>query len=655
MTTTNDAKQIWQPSQDQINNANVTSLINLINESWGNSLRNYTDLHRFSIDETEKFWASFWDFSDVIAETRGGTILRNASKMPEAEWFPDAQLNYAENLLRRRNDAEAIVFWGEDRVKCRLTCADLYDQVSVVKQALEDAGVTSGDRVVGYLPNMPEAIIAMLAAVSLGAIWSSCSPDFGIHGVLDRFGQIKPKVIFAVDGYFYNGKEHDCLKKLATITTGLPTVEKIIVVEYQNSNPDLSVIKNAVGWNNFSKDFTPADIIFKQLPFNHPLFIMYSSGTTGAPKCIVHGHGGSLLQLTKEHLMQANVKPGDRYAYFTTCGWMMWNWLTAILSCKATVILYDGSPFFPDGNRLFDFVDAENITHFGTSAKFIDAVSKAGLKPKETHNLTSLKMILSTGSPLVNESFSFVYKHIKEDLHLASISGGTDIMGCFVSGNPTGSVWKGEIQGPSLGMDSDVFDNEGTALASGKGDLVCKTPFPSLPIYFWNDPDGSVYRKAYFDRFTNIWHHGDYAEWTSHGGMIIYGRSDATLNPGGVRIGTAEIYRQVEALDEVVEGIVVGQEWDFDTRIVLFVVLRPEKTLEGALVEKIKAQIRANCSPRHVPQKVIQVADIPRTRSGKITELAVRDIIHGRAITNREALANPEALDLYKDIAELRN
>jgi acetoacetyl-CoA synthetase len=655
MTTANNAAPIWHPSKNKIDHANVTALINLINKKWGAKLFNYNDLHHFSINEMEKFWVSFWDFSGVIAETRGDVVLANKDKMPGAEWFPEARLNYAQNLLRRRGDADAMVFWGEDRVTRKLSCDDLYNQVSAVKQALEKAGVVSGTRVVGYLPNMPEAIIAMLATTSIGAIWSSCSPDFGIQGVLDRFGQIKPKVIFAVDGYFYNGKEHDCLEKLSAIIDGLPTVEKIVVVEYRNADPEITSIRDSISWNNFSKDFVPKNITFAQLPFSHPLFIMYSSGTTGAPKCIVHGHGGSLFQLTKEHLLQADVKPGDRYAYFTTCGWMMWNWLTAVLACEATLLLYDGSPFYPDGNRLFDFVDAEDITHFGTSAKFINAVSKAGLKPKETHKLKSLKAVLSTGSPLVAESYNFVYEHIKEDLHLASVSGGTDIMGCFVSGNPTGPVWRGEIQVPSLGMACDVFDADGNAMASGKGDLVCKAPFPSLPVSFWNDTDGSVYRKAYFVQFPNIWRQGDYAEWTSHGGMTIYGRSDATLNPGGVRIGTAEIYRQVESLDDVIEGIVVGQEWDDDTRIVLFVVLRPEKKLDTALIEKIKNQIRANCTPRHVPRKVIQVADIPRTRSGKITELAVRDIIHGREITNREALANPEALDLYKDIEELQN
>jgi acetoacetyl-CoA synthetase len=646
---------IWQPSQDRIDSANITALITAINKTWGANITDYASLHRYSIDEMEKFWSSFWDFSGVISQTKGDKVLVNRDKMPGAEWFPEARLNYAENLLRRRDDHDALVFWGEDRVKRRLSSAQLYDEVTRVKQALEAAGVTSGDRVVGYLPNMPEAIIAMLAAVSLGAIWSSCSPDFGIQGVLDRFGQIEPKVIFAVDGYFYNGKEHDCLEKLETIMDGLPTVEKTVVVGYLNSDADITAIKNGISWSDFSETFQPTDITFQQLPFNHPLFIMYSSGTTGAPKCIVHGHGGSLLQLTKEHLLQANVKKGDRYAYFTTCGWMMWNWLTAVLACEATVLLYDGSPFYPDGNRLFDFADAEGITHFGTSAKFIDAVKKAGLKPKSSHKLSALKAILSTGSPLVAESFDFVYADIKQDLHLASVSGGTDIMGCFVSGNTTGPVWRGEIQGPSLGMATDVFDADGNHMPHGKGDLVCTAPFPSLPVEFWNDAENSIYRRAYFEEFPNTWHHGDYAEWTEHGGMTIYGRSDATLNPGGVRIGTAEIYCQVESLDEVVEGIVVGQEWDDDTRIVLFVVLRPEKKLDDELIEKIKNQIRANCTPRHVPRKVVQVADIPRTRSGKITELAVRDIIHGRAITNREALANPEALDLYKDLEELQD
>jgi acetoacetyl-CoA synthetase len=518
---------------------------------------------------------------------------------------------------------------------------------------LKAAGVGPGDRIGAFMPNMPEAMIAMLAAASLGAVWSSCSPDFGIQGVLDRFGQIAPKVLFTADGYFYNGRAFDSLEKVSGILDRLPSVERVVVVPYTTETPKLEGVRGAVVLEEFLAPYSAREIDFQPFPFNHPLYILYSSGTTGAPKCIVHGAGGALIKHLKEHLLHGDLKPGDRLFYFTTCGWMMWNWLASALATEATILLYDGSPFHPDGNVLFDFAEATGMTTLGTSAKFIDVLMKAGLAPAETHDLSSLKIILSTGSPLSPQGFEYVHEKIKADVHLASMSGGTDLIGCFVGGNPLEPVWRGEIQGPMLGMDVRVYDEAGQAVVGEQGELVCATAFPSLPLEFWNDEGGAKYHEAYFDFYPDTWRHGDWVEITGHGGMIIHGRSDATLNPGGVRIGTAEIYRQVEALDEVLEGLVVGQEWDDDTRVVLFVILREGLVLDDDLAARIRRRIRENASPRHVPAKVIQVADIPRTVNGKITELAVRQVIHGRPVKNREALANPEALELYKDLAEL--
>jgi acetoacetyl-CoA synthetase len=613
--------------------------------------KDYAELHRWSVEHCEDFWELLWKFAEVRGE-RGLRRLINGERMPGATWFPEGRLNFADNLLRERDATLAISFWGEDRVKRQLSRRQLYDLVSRLAQALAAAGVKKGDRVAGYLPNLPESVAAMLASASLGAVWSSCSPDFGVQGVLDRFGQIAPKVLFCADGYLYNGKEFDSQDKVREILAQLPSVERCVVLPYLNARPTAGI-----GLEEFVAPYAPAPIAFVQVEFNHPLYILYSSGTTGVPKCIVHGTGGTLLQHLKEHRLHSDVQPGDRLFYYTTLGWMMWNWLASGLASGAALLLYDGSPFVQRGRILFDMADAEGMTHFGTSAKYLDAIAKISLRPKETHKLERLRAVLSTGSPLVAEGFDYVYRDIKDDVCLSSISGGTDIVSCFVLGNPMLPVWRGEIQCKGLGLAVEVFDDEGRSLEAGKGELVCTRPFPSMPIGFWNDPDGSRYRAAYFEKYPNVWRHGDWCEITGHGGIVIYGRSDAVLNPGGVRIGTAEIYRQVERLDEVVESLVVGQDWPpdkpDDVRVVLFVKLREGLQLEDALVAKIKKQIRDNTTPRHVPDKVLQVGDIPRTKSGKIVELAVRDVLHGRPVKNVEALANPEALEHFRGRREL--
>ena len=644
---------LWKPDENRIRNTNLTSFINDVEKDWNIQLGNFEKLYDFSIKEQDKFWISLINFTDLIAETWGNTVQKNPGCMPGTKFFPNAQLNFAENLLRRRDNHDAIVFNGENRVFYRLTYADLYNQVSKLRQALISHGLSPGDRVAGYLPNIPEAVIAMLATTSIGAVWSSCSPDFGTQGVLERFGQIKPKIFFAAEGYYYNGKSHDCLGKIGEILQKLPSVIKTIIISYTCKDPKIDNINNAIMLGDMINQYTPVEIQFEHFNFNHPLYIMYSSGTTGAPKCIVHSAGGTLLQHVKEHQLHCDIKKNDRVFYFTTCGWMMWNWLVTALASKATLILYDGSPFFPNGNTLFDFADTEKITLFGTSAKFIDTIIKEKLDPISSHSLDSIRVICSTGSPLAPEAFNWVYKHIKKDVHLASIAGGTDLLGCFMLGNPTGPVWKGEIQTRALAMAVEVFDNHGKSINQEKGELVCTLPFPSMPIEFYGDVDGSKYRNAYFERFNNTWCHGDYVEITKHGGIIIYGRSDATLNPGGVRIGTAEIYREVERLEQIIESVVVGQEWKEDIRIVLFVILNKGLRLSEELTNLIKYEIRKNCTPRHTPSKIIQVTDIPRTKSGKITELAVREIIHGREVKNKEALANPKSLELFHNLPEL--
>ena len=648
------AEMLWQPSPERIADANLTRFAALVRERHGLNAGDYAALHRWSIDDRAAFWSAVWDYGEVIGDRGDGPVLVDGDRMPGAKWFPGARLNFAENLLRRRDDAPAILFRGEDRVRYSLSFCQLHDAVSTVAQGLRAAGVATGDRVAGYMPNMPETVVAMLATTSIGAIWSSASPDFGVQGVVDRFGQIAPKVLFSADGYFYGGKRFDSIGRLGPIAAQVPSIERIVVVPYTTAAPDLSAVEKAVTLDEFTAGRTPTGIEFERLAFDHPLYIMYSSGTTGAPKCIVHGAGGTLLQHLKELALHSDVKRGKRLLYFTTCGWMMWNWQVSALACEATLALYDGSPFHPDGNALFDYVAEEGIETFGTSAKYIDAVKKAGLAPAKTHDLSTLGAILSTGSPLVPESFDFVYESIKADVCLSSISGGTDIISCFVVGNPAAPVHRGEIQCLGLGLDVHAFDDDGRSVVGEKGELVCTRAFPSMPVGFWNDPDGRKYHDAYFARFDNVWCHGDYVEITERGGVIIYGRSDAVLNPGGVRIGTAEIYRQVEQLEEVVEALVIGQQWEGDVRVVLFVILRGGRTLDEALESQIRAHIRANATPRHVPARIVQVTDIPRTRSGKITELAVRDVVHGREVKNKEALANPEALDQFADRPELQ-
>ncbi|MCO6389736.1 acetoacetate--CoA ligase [Aliihoeflea aestuarii] len=651
---TNNAP-LWSPSPQSLETAPITAFARQAARIAGRDLSDYDALHAWSVEDREAFWTLVWDYCGIKGE-KGARILADGDRMPGAQFFPDARINFAENLLSRTGPDDALVFRGEDKVERRLSWDELHGLVSRLQQLFRSRGVVAGDRIAAMMPNMPETIAAMLAAASLGAIWSSCSPDFGEQGVLDRFGQIEPKLFITVDGYWYNGKAIDVSEKVSAVLEKLPGVDRAFIVDYLGKAADTAAKSGrAEAMDAAIAAFEPGEVTFERLPFAHPLYILFSSGTTGIPKCIVHSAGGTLLQHVKEQQLHGGIVEGDRVFYFTTCGWMMWNWLVSGLASGATLLLYDGSPFYPDGNVLFDYADAEKMTFLGTSAKFIDAVRKSGLEPKKTHDLASVRVIGSTGSPLAPESFRFVYDGIKEDVHLASMSGGTDIVACFVGAVPTKPVWIGEIQGPALGMAVDIWDDDGRHIEGEKGELVCTKPFPSMPIMFWNDEDGSKYRAAYFERFDNIWCHGDFAEWTGHGGIVIHGRSDATLNPGGVRIGTAEIYNQVEQLPEIVEAICIGQIWEDDVRVVLFVRLAEGVTLDEDLEKKIRTKIRTGASPRHVPARILAVADIPRTKSGKITELAVRDVVHGRAVKNREALANPEALDLYRDMPKLKS
>ena len=649
---------LWTPSADRIKNSRIEAFRREAERKSDKALPDYAALWQWSVDASEDFWSLVWDFCGVIGD-KGPVVLENAGKMPGGRYFPQGRINFAENLLRRRDDATAIVFRGEDKVERRLSFRALYDRVSQLRQVLQENGVGEDDRVAGYVANMPEAIVGLLATASLGAIWSSASPDFGVQGVVDRFGQIAPKVMIAVDAYHYNGKIVDCLGKLRDIQPQIEGLKKTLIIPYVSPNPDLSQLSNAENFETALAKHKPADIAFTRYAFNRPLLIMYSSGTTGVPKCIVHGAGGTLIQHLKEHQLQCDVKRDDKVFYFTTCGWMMWNWQVSALASEATLLLYDGSPFYPDADAMFNYADAEGMTLFGTSAKYIDALHKQDRRPKDTNKLTSVRTMTSTGSPLVHESYDYVYDAIKSDLHLASISGGTDIVSCFVLGNVLSPVWRGEIQGPGLGMAVDVYDESGHPSAVGTpGELVCTRPFPAMPTAFWNDPDGAKYRAAYFETFPGVWRHGDWVTRTPHGGFVISGRSDATLNPGGVRIGTAEIYRQVEVIPEVVESLVVGHRLpgavDGDQRVILFVHLRDGVLLDQPLEELIRQRIRSGASPHHVPKFIIQVADLPRTRNGKLSELAVRDTLEGREVKNLGALANPEALAQFRDRAELR-
>ena len=640
---------IWKPNESQILNANVTKFISFVNQERGLKLSNYWDLHQFSIDHSDNFWRLCADYCGAVGDFSGPE--RVGESMVDTQWFPEAKLNFAETMLSRRDEKDAIVFRGENKIELRLSFSDLYLQVAKVQSHMRSCGVGPGDRVAAFLPNHPAAIIVMLATTSIGAIWSSCSPDFGRQGVLDRFGQIEPKMIFVVDGYYYNGKAHDTIERVKSFLDDLPSVEKVVMVEYiQTYTGD---IENCSTLLEITSNLPDKEVEFKQVPFDHPLYILYSSGTTGAPKCIVHGHGGTLLQHLKEQQLHADIRKDDRVFYFTTCSWMMWNWLVSALASKATVMLYDGSPFYPGAKALWDFAEAEKFTLFGTSAKYIEALQKVGFSPKSGRNLEALRGMASTGSPLSAEGYDFVYSEIKDDLHLASISGGTDIVSCFVLGVPTLPVYRGEIQAPGLGMDVQVWNDEGESVRQQRGELICAQSFPSRPVFFWRDEGGQKYYSAYYEHFEGVWAHGDFAEITKHGGVVIYGRSDAVLNPGGVRIGTAEIYRQVDKIEAVLESIVIGQEWKNDVRVVLFVKMREGQELTDSLIQEIKLVIRTECTPRHVPAKILEVGDIPRTKSGKIVEISVRDIVHGLEIKNKESLANPEALEFFKNREEL--
>jgi acetoacetyl-CoA synthetase len=645
---------LWTPSAERIAAANMTRFLAAVGGEVP-SVVDYPALWRWSVEAPADFWGRVWDFCGVVASQPPSSVVEGIERMaPGAtRWFPGARLNFAENLLRFRDGRPALIAWNESGRQRALSYAELYAEVSRLAAALSRHGVQAGDRVTGFLPNVPEAVIAMLAAASLGAVWSSCSPDFGVKGVLDRFGQIQPRVLFTAAGYRFAGKHFDSLERVRQVAEAIPEIERIVVVPYPDGEAGSMPGERFVLWDDFVAPGDGGEIDFAQLPFDHPLYVMYSSGTTGLPKCMIHGAGGTLVQHLKELVLHTDLKRDDRIFYFTTCGWMMWNWLVSSLAAGATVLLYDGAPMKPTAGVLFDLAEAERMTVFGTSAKYLALAEKEGLAPRRSHDLSALRTVLSTGSPLAHEGFDYVYRDIGEDLCLSSISGGTDLISCFALGNPIAPVYRGELQTRGLGMNVEIFDEDGHPIVGRKGELVCTMPFPSMPIGFWNDPDGRRYHEAYFDHYPGVWRHGDWAELTERGGIVMHGRSDATLNPGGVRIGTAEIYRQVEQIDEVVESLVIGQDWQDDTRVVLFVRLRPGIDLDEDLRDRIRRQIRANASPHHVPKRIVQIADIPRTLSGKITELAVREVVHCRPVKNADALANPEALDLFRNLPEL--
>jgi acetoacetyl-CoA synthetase len=648
---------IWAPSEQAIEQAQLTQFARHVVRKYRLELNTYPEFYRWTVDNLEEFWSEVWDWCGVVASKKGSTVLVDGKQMPGAKWFPDARLNFAENLLKRGDQGDAFVFWDERGFQRRISYSQLTSDVSRAAQALAQLGLRPGDRVAAFIPNMPETGVLALAALSQGIVWSSCSPDFGTSGVLDRFGQIEPKVLFVADGYRYAGREHDVLERVAEIAEGLPSLRKVVVVPHLRPRPDIDGIPKAVLLDEWLRKHTPGHINYVQLPFEHPAYILFSSGTTGTPKCIVHGTGGALLQALKTLKLQFDVRPGDRMFYFCTTNWVVWNMLFHALAAEATVMMYDGSPFERNGNILWDYAEKERFTHFGTSAKYIDAMEKRGMAPIEASPLPELRMILSTGSPLVAESYDYVYSKVKADVCLSSISGGTDVMAAFADANAVLPVYRGEMQCRSLGTAVEVWNDAGEPVVGEKGELVCTKPLPSMPLGFWNDKGGEKYRSAYYEKFPGVWTHGDWSELTERGTMIVYGRSDATLNPGGVRIGTAEIYRQVEKIDEVEESVAIGQLWPpgkpTDTRVLLFVRLRPGFDLDEALTDKIKQRIRENTTPRHVPAKVIQVPDIPRTKNGKVVELAVRSVVNGMPIGNTDALANPEALDIFKRMPAL--
>jgi acetoacetyl-CoA synthetase len=641
---------IWQPSTDRSAASNMRRFIAANRERLRGD--DYAALYAWSIESPAEFWAAVWTFCDIRASRPYATVLRDAARMPGAKWFEGAQLNFAANLLEHDASGPAIVFGNERGDRLTLSWDELRAQVASVAARLRALGVGQGDRVAGFIANRPEAVVAMLATACVGAVWSSCSPDFGVDAVLDRFGQIKPKVLFATDGYFYNGKSIDSLQTVRTIAARLPELVAVFIVPYRDAAADVRSLPNASLFGELLAE--PAALKYEPVAFDAPLYILYSSGTTGAPKCIVHGVGGTLLQHRKEHVLHTDIRRGDVVFYFTTCGWMMWNWLVSALAAGATLVLYDGAPLYPDPGVLWRLAEHERTDIFGTSAKYLSALEKSGFEPRARHRLPRLRSILSTGSPLAPSSFDYVHRGIKADVQLASIAGGTDLISCFALGNPLLPVYRGELQCRGLGMKVEIYTTEGRSVREQQGELVCTAPFPSMPIGFWNDLGGRKYRAAYFERFPNVWHHGDYAELTAHDGIVIYGRSDAVLNPGGVRIGTAEIYRIVEQFAEIAESIVVGQEWGDDTRVVLFVRLQPGAALDSELERRLREAIKSRASPRHVPAKILAVADIPRTMNGKIVELAVREAIHGRPVGNRAALANPHALDCFVDHPELK-
>jgi len=647
-------KKLWQPSEERIKSTNMHRFMNLINEKYGQNFNEYEPLYEWSIQNIPDFWATMWDFAEIKASQPYTEVVDDLTSMPGATWFSGAELNFAENLLRYRDDRVALIFKGEAQDSIKVTYTELYNEVARVAKALKDAGVQVGDRVGGFMPNMPQTIIAMLASTSIGAVWSSCSPDFGIKGVLDRFGQIKPKILFTADGYYFKGRKFDSLERVTDILKDLPTIEKVVVAPYTEQDPDISTVPNAIHYRDFRAPDSDLEMEFHQLPANHPLYIMFTSGTTGLPKCMVQSAGGVLIHHMKELMLHTDLKREDTIFYFTTCGWMMWNWLVSSLAVGATLVLFDGNPFHPDSGALWKMAQDEKITIFGTSAGYIAALQNAGVKPVTEYDLSPLRAVLSTGSPLSVESFEFIYRDVKQDIQLASIAGGSDINGCFAAGNPMGPVYAGELQCRCLAMRVEAFDENGKPIINQQGELVCTAPSPSMPICFWDDPDNKKYFSAYFDVYPNVWRHGDFVEINDRGGVVMLGRSDATLNPGGVRIGTAEIYRLVESMEEIEDSLVVGQDWEGDVRVILFVKMAEAMELTEELLAKIKQTLRTNASPRHVPAIIIAVPDVPYTLNMKKVELAVKKVIQGEEVLNRDALGNPEALDYYANLKELQ-